>query len=512
MTNNYHTPPADGSPANMSVIRAPLSELDAKITEHESRVATLESEFPTAPGNPTEYLNGDGEWTVPAGTGASVEGHVIKDEGVALPQRASVDFVGAGVMVTNEAGGTQVYIPGGVTDHGVLTGLNDPDHIAGSVGFTGTDKLLGRSSPGAGAGEEIPLTAAGRSLIAAADLAAQKLLLEISAANGLINGGFDFFQYINPTTPTAMTDDVYNGPDRWYSLVEGAGATINRNAGIGTSRYACKIIAGGTVNRYGIAQIEEADNSISKRGQTVTAQFRIKPVNNAGSGTRKYRIAILEWTGTPDVVTSELVADWTSGIFTTAGFFASTNKALVATASVTATHNTETILSVSGVVSASCNNLIVFIWAEDVPTHASDYVLIGEAGEYTSSTTQIWSPRQSQQELALCRRRFRSSYALDAAPGTPSAPNYIFALAYTTARLWMNAFYEVEMASSPTFTIYSVAGTLAKVGKESNGSDTGTTVSVLIGSSKILSLLSDSGAGFTVGLGYAFHYTAQAEL
>jgi hypothetical protein len=148
------------------------------------------------------------------------------------------------------------------------------------------------------------------------------------------------------------------------------------------------------------------------RGQEIIAQCLLKPVNNAGSGTRDYRIAILEWTGTADTVTSELVADWTSETFTTAGFFASTTKTLEGTATVTATHNTETPLSVSGTVSASCNNLIVFIWTEDVPTHASDYVLIGEVGLYTGSTAQEWSPRLIAHELNLCKRYFEMQTAL----------------------------------------------------------------------------------------------------
>lgn len=228
----------------------------------------------------------------------------------------------------------------------------------------------------------------------------------LNLENHLINGGFNFWQRITPATATAMTDDVYDAPDRWYSLVQGAGATINRNAGIGTSQYSAKIIAGGTTNRYGIAQIIEAENSIPLRGQTVIAQCRFKPVNNAGSGTRDYRIAILEWTGTADTVTSELVADWTSSTFTTAGFFASTTKTLVGTAVVTATHNTETVLSVSGAVSTSCNNLIVFIWTEDVPTHASDYVLIGESGLYSASELQIWNAERVSDEQARCLRYY----------------------------------------------------------------------------------------------------------
>lgn len=128
MTTNHHTPipSSPAQPANAATINAPLSQLDTKITDHETRVVNLEADSPPYSGVATEYLDGDGNFSVPAGTGSSIDGHVIKDEGVALPQRASIDFVGGGVTVTNEAGGTQVSIPG---DHGLLSGLADDDHL-----------------------------------------------------------------------------------------------------------------------------------------------------------------------------------------------------------------------------------------------------------------------------------------------------------------------------------------------------------------------------------------------
>jgi len=147
MTNNYHTPPADGSPANMSIIRAPLGELDEAI----SNLALTEK-----------------------------DGHIIQDEGVDLAQQQRLNFVGAGVAVTDAVGKTVVTIPGGVTDHGALGGLTDADHVAGSIAFTATDKLLGRFTAGAGVGEEIALTAAGRALIDDADAAAQRVTLGLS--------------------------------------------------------------------------------------------------------------------------------------------------------------------------------------------------------------------------------------------------------------------------------------------------------------------------------------------
>jgi hypothetical protein len=274
--------------------------------------------------------------------------------------------------------------------------------------------------------------------------------------NLLINGGFDFFQRGGVAAQIAMTDDAYNAPDRWYSLIQGVNATIGRLAGGSKSTNTCKLVAGGTTNRHGIAQIVESVNSIPLRESTVIAQCLVKPVKNAGAGTTKMRIAVLEWTGTADAVTSELVADWTSGTFTTAGFFSSTTLTLIGTASVTANHNEWTQLSVSGAVSAACNNLIIFIWTEDVPDHAADYVLLCEAGLYSGSTVQAWEPRAIQQELNLCLRYFEKNIPLDTTP----ADNVDYAISlFYIAMAAGNAFrghvdFKVYKMATPTMTFY----------------------------------------------------------
>lgn len=67
----------------------------------------------------------------------------------------------------------------GVTDHGALSGLGDADHVAGSIAFTATDKVLGRSTAGSGAGEEIACTATGRLIIAKSSLAAVRAALSV---------------------------------------------------------------------------------------------------------------------------------------------------------------------------------------------------------------------------------------------------------------------------------------------------------------------------------------------
>lgn len=95
-----------------------------------------------------------------------------------LGNRDPMKVKGEDVLIESELGGGG----GGVTDHGALTGLGDADHPAGAIAFTTTDVLAGRATAGAGAGEEIPCTAAGRALLDDADAGAQRVTLGLGTA------------------------------------------------------------------------------------------------------------------------------------------------------------------------------------------------------------------------------------------------------------------------------------------------------------------------------------------
>lgn len=140
MTSNHHTPPSDGAEAKMSVIRAPLSQLDTKITsmdadltavvtesggnatditalqasvaDHETRITDVEADMPVPSGNVGEFYNGLGGFSVPAGSG-STNGHVIQSEGVSQTQRVNLNFTGAGVTVSDGPSATEIAIGGG---------------------------------------------------------------------------------------------------------------------------------------------------------------------------------------------------------------------------------------------------------------------------------------------------------------------------------------------------------------------------------------------------------------
>jgi hypothetical protein len=427
-------------------------------------------------------------------------GHTIQDEGTPLTQRTNLNFVGARVAATDDAGNNAT----------VITISNETAQTIGDLIEGSTNKATPVDADRFGFWDSV------------ADILKYATWVNIKATlktyfdtlyatltgtdlyNFALNGGADFFQRVDPAASTSLTDGAYNGMDMWYSLIQGSGATEKRDSGIGTAEYSLRLTAGGTTNRYGKAQIIHSKKSIPLRGQTITAQFRVKPTNNAGSGTRDYRIAILAWTGTKNTVTRDVVNDWTSSNFTTSNFFASTSLSLIGTAAVTATHGVESVLSISGSVPTNCNNLIFFFWAEDVPTHASDYAQFSEIGLYISSTVQTWKAFDG--ELERCQKFFTKSYAPDIPPGNTLSTNAAGMYNdFTTQTVgWVG--FKVTMEGSPTMVFYSpVTGSSGYI--RSNGADAAVTGGVW-GHGGIGAVY----ATLTAAKTSLFHYTAAYEL
>lgn len=332
---------------------------------------------------------------------------------------------------------------------------------AGSGGGAPTDAQYLLLVANGSLSDERSLALAGHLSGSDAGAGAAYTITGLDSQNLLINGGFDIAQRVLPTAATAMTDDVYNHHDRWYSLVQGAGATATRIAGTDSSKYTAKLVSGGTTNRFGIAQVVESYASFPMQGRTIRFQCRVRANKNAGSGTIDLRCAVLEWTDSAniDIVTTDVVNDWTNGTFTTGNFFKSTTTTLVGTAQISANHNTWTDLAITGTVSSSCQNLVVFVWNEDVPAHASDFWEVGEAGLYDGATARAWVPRTISTEWLLCRRYFNSTYNTDIAPGTTGSPTagYMVGMSVGTGNVQLTTVWQfpVSMFATPTIAMYN---------------------------------------------------------
>lgn len=165
-----------------------------------------------------------------------------------------------------------------------------------------------------------------------------------------------------------------------------------------------EITAGTTINRFGVSQIIESIDSLPMRSRNVIAQLIVKPLLNAGNGNMNIRIALLEWQGTSDAVVRDVVNDWDNYTYTEGNFFITSPLKVIATAQISAVHNSWSLLSVTGTVSSECNNLILFVWITDAPVHANDKLQLSEAGIYDGITIRNWLPRHTGSEELLCHR------------------------------------------------------------------------------------------------------------
>lgn len=571
MTTNHHTPVPNGAAATSAVVNAPLGELDEKISDHETRVATLESEFPAASGNATEYLNGDGEWTVPAGTGASIDGHVIKDEGVSLPQRASINFVGAGVTVTNEAGGTQVSIPGGghtiedegtpitqrstinftgagvtvtdnsgktkvdipggVTDHGALSGLGDDDHTQYHndargdaryprkyAGKTTAPTVNDDSGDGYAVGDKWLDTTNDKEYVALDVTLGAAVWKETTATGGgatpnlLLNGGLDYAQRQDPATYTTIANDKY-AADRWRVCRENNDVQYIRSSAIGetglTSYYFGTLKKITSTGKIHMCQPIKAINSVPLRGKSITFQLKLK-----ASASKTLRIGVVELqnAGSVDVIPATLVTAWGSNtVDPTLG----TNLAIITGAVSCAVTTSWQLFSVTVTVPSNSKNILPAVWT-DSQFAANDTFSYAELDIHIGSVTQDWLPRNPEVEIMALRHYYWKTFGLDVAPAQNAgiAGAYRYPATRAGALVNFSSFrLPVPMRATPTVTFFNPAAANAQARDSSSGTDSSNTaLSSGSSSADVIGFQCTGNASTTVGGALDVHITADAEL
>jgi len=512
MTTNHHTPIPTGADAKASTFNAPMSELDAALTDHESRIIDLESNEIVYPGNASEFLNGQGQFAVPAGTGSTnghviqengtdktqrvklnftgsgvsvvdgptatevqitSGGHTIQDEGVSVTDRNVLNFVGGGVTVTDDAGNgkTLVTILSGITDHGALSGLSDDDH----------PQYLLRTE-----------------------------YLAPDAPNLLINGGFDFFQRQVPGTATLMANSAY-WADRWKLQFNAFALYSQRLDGTQfsdlTSRRCGRLItqAGGG-DKFIFFQILEGTDSVPLRGKTISFQIKMR----CPQGPKTMRMGILELqnAGSIDTIPSTLVTNFNSaGVDPTFG----ANIATINAESKTVTTSWQTF-TVSATVPATSKNIIVAMWADSNPGANVGYDM-GEAGLYLGTGVQAWRPNSIQDELIKCSRFYEKTYNTDVAPGTNTNVGVCISYVAVTGNKSVTPSlpFTAPKRTSPTVTCYTIEGVASNIGEyDINGGLIGNRAQGVNVAEK--NFFYFTGANCTAGNTMRFHWVANCEL
>ncbi|MCR6734438.1 MAG: hypothetical protein NVV83_10320 [Afipia sp.] len=253
---------------------------------------------------------------------------------------------------------------------------------------------------------------------------------------------------INPSGMIAQAglastaDGAYTGFDQWLALTQSNPVTPSAltNVEDGTP-YMMRITqANASAQRFGVIQWLETANCIDLRGQSVFLTARVRM-----SASTTLRVAIIEWTGTADTITKDIVNSWTNTTFTAGQFFTSTSTTIVATGSIALTANTLASISLSGMVSGSMNNLAVFFWTD--PTQAQNVTLdVGKVDLKRSSVTSVHEARSYQEEMALCLRYY---YSIGGASASQRIANG-FAFSATVFACFIEMKAESGMLKAPT--------------------------------------------------------------
>lgn len=247
-------------------------------------------------------------------------------------------------------------------------------------------------------------------------------------------------------SPSTTTDDTYGGPDRWYSLTQTASVSASKAALTGYPSVHVVTQTQAVAQRMGRAQIIEwidcapvLDSDVILSGVAYTL---------TGSNMM---VALLEWDGATDVVTSDVVNDWTSTDYTPGVFFISTVR-LVSITEIIGNVAVPTRFAITGKFTNSMDNVIVFIWTKDAAAQ-SDGLYFRVKLEKGVEETEFISPDPTL-ELLRCMRYFQRRFV------------DVLATECATGGFKFNADLAIQMRGNPTvvagaFTNVNITGTPA---------------------------------------------------
>lgn len=330
------------------------------------------------------------------------------------------------------------------------------------------------------------------------------------------NPFFQIDQRVNAATSRA--DDTYC-VDRWYVLTQSNPIAVTQQAdqADGLPFNVRLTQSNATPQRMGIACILEGKDAKYLRGKAMLLCPRIRC-----SSSQPIRAAIVEWTGTEDAVTSDVVADWTSSTYTPNNFFVNTGFAINCTVdSRTPAANTWTDFTNGsfGSIGSTTNNLILFIWTEG--TAAQNVTLDVSKVRLTEGVHlgDIQIPRFAD-ELMRCGRFFQKSFNYAVTPaqnaGLNSGELYFPATGTgaVTNRAQSFSFLprmrNTGLTPNVTLTLFNPAAVNAQVRNVTDSADC--TISVGSGAESYAQIVYTGSAGTVPGENMAVHWTADAEL
>ena len=222
--------------------------------------------------------------------------------------------------------------------------------------------------------------------------------------NLLHNPDFDIWQmgttFTQASTPFDNDDDEYVA-DRWVLLSDGDDVlVVARTDGSGSQGFVpegsiyglrAAVRSAGRAKKFGFLQILTNRDTMKLRGQSISASLLARTdVLQNQRVIDNIRITILEWTGTADAVTSDVVSAWNgagnepSYVSNWASIKESGNSEL--STSAYTVHKAE-----NATVGTGANNLAVFVYIDDTDLASSSYLFLGQMQLEVGETMTVFA-------------------------------------------------------------------------------------------------------------------------
>lgn len=277
------------------------------------------------------------------------------------------------------------------------------------------------------------------------------------------------------TTFNDVTDDSYVA-GLWNAIHNGQNPDVTGEAAvIDGSKRAIRCTFDSASSQAGFVQFLSNEDTVLLRGKTLSFSIDTNTLNVANM-----RCAILEWVGTADTITSDVVATWGAGNPTLA-----TSWSYIGTPADQAISGTTRIKAEGKVIGATTNNLAVFIWNPAVEASTDYFRLANAKLEIGLTATAFVAPDVSEEWTRV--DQFYNIIGLGHTGGW-----------VTAALADINLDFHVRMRTNPTVTLTTTTPVIDELGG-SQRTGTASTAS-LLGSSLYGAIVRVDGfTGATIG-------------
>ncbi len=481
-------------PVTLIDIDAYAEQLDRMIISRRDggTLITVGSRMKLAPGEINKLDRQDAVYTVYDNGSSGLASENTNDaidevEAIATPKLDSVNG-DSGPAVTLDSddiaeGSTNLYAGGSIDTHSDVDTTTSPPGVGEVLEWDGSDWVP--AVPGI-ASTSLPIK------------------------NYLYNGEFRFAQRQDPSATTDYSDGDYH-VDRWYGLTAGGGTDVRVRrlpaestatlAGDKVENCLDSIQQNGSSTRFGQVQFLPLADCISLRGKEVTFQFEAANILNVSD----LRAGIVEWTGTADAFTKDIVSSWAA----TPTLIA--NAAFINTPADLTLAANYTEFSITVTLGTTFNNLGIFIWTPLAESVGSRFQ-ITSCGLIEADTAINWSriAKSKTQDLQDTQSFYCKTYDTDIPPANTSSGGAQFEMASTVEPPLMTFNYPTSMFKVPSVTLYAPgSGTIANMRDTAGG---GADVAAIIVGTGQYSSTARANVAVTAGNAHGVHFTCDAEI